>query len=68
MVTRTFEVFCCQSEQIVKQTLDWPVIRDAITAISRRRNAMSCLSYIVDAKDARALTTQRAKHKRHEMV
>ena len=28
---------CCQSEQTVAQTLDWPVIRDAMTVIWRRR-------------------------------
>ena len=29
---------CCPSEQIVEQTLDWPVINDAMMVIRRRRN------------------------------
>ena len=29
--------FCCQSEQTAEQTLDRPVIRDAMSAIWRRR-------------------------------
>ena len=32
--------FCRQSEQIVEQTIDWPVIRDAMLIIWRRRNAL----------------------------
>ena len=32
---------CCQSEQTVEQTLNWPVIRYAITVIRRRRNALN---------------------------
>ena len=31
-------LLCSQSKQIVKQTLDWPVICDAKTVIWRRRN------------------------------
>ena len=33
--------FCCQSEQTVEQTLDWPVFRDAMTVIWRRRNVLN---------------------------
>ena len=30
--------FCCYSEQTVEQTLDWPVIRDAMTVMWHRSN------------------------------
>ena len=40
-VTRTFDVFCCQSKKAVEQTLDWPVFRDAMTAIWRRSNVLN---------------------------
>ena len=34
--------FCCQSEKkTVEQTLDWPVFRDAMTVIWRRRNVLN---------------------------
>ena len=57
--------FFIVSMNTVKQTLYWPVIRDVIPVIWRRHNAMSCLSYIVNAKDSRDLTT---KKKRHDMA
>ena len=41
--TRTFDV-CCQSEKkTVEQTLDWPVFRDAMTVIWRRRNVLNSM-------------------------
>ena len=36
--SRIFDAFCCQSKQTAEQTLDWPVIRDVMTVIWRRRN------------------------------
>ena len=46
-VTRTFDVFCCQSKKTVEQTLDWPVFRDAMTVIWRRRNVLNSPSMVV---------------------
>ena len=41
--------FCCQSEQTVEQTLDWPVFRDAMAVIWRRRNVLNWIVSMVVA-------------------
>ena len=46
-VTRTFDVFCCQCKKTVEQTLDWPVFRDTMTVIWRRRNVLNSPSMVV---------------------
>ena len=39
--------FCCQSEQTVEQTLVWPVFRDAMAVIWRRRNVLNWIVSMV---------------------
>ena len=41
--------FCCQSEQTVEQTLDWPVFRDVMAVIWRRRNVLNWIVSMVVA-------------------
>ena len=41
--------YCCQSEQTVEQTLDWPVFRDAMAVIWRRRNVLNWIVSMVVA-------------------